>query len=55
MDETLRETIDLTPFPHAAALIIKPTLMGTRGPLEEWAYIPVPLVFSAAFESGIGL
>ena len=29
LDETLRETIDLTPFPHAAGIVIKPTLMGS--------------------------
>ena len=55
LDETLRETIDLTPFPHAAALIIKPTLMGSFDRLSSWAARSVPLVFSAAFESGIGL
>ncbi len=55
LDETLRETSDLSLFPHVAALIIKPTLMGSCASLIDLASHGIPLVFSSAFESGIGL
>ena len=55
LDETLRDTYDWKRFPHVAALIIKPTLMGSLDTLNRWTARDVPLVFSAAFESGIGL
>jgi O-succinylbenzoate synthase len=54
LDETLRETVDLKSFPHAAAFIVKPMLHGGHAdlePLQRWNKL---LVFSGAFETGIG-
>jgi O-succinylbenzoate synthase len=55
LDETLREPVDLADFPHAAALIIKPTLMGSPQAWHSLHRRGIPLVFSATFESGVGL
>ncbi len=55
LDETLRETTDLHRFPQAAALIVKPTLQGGRDTIARLAADSRPLVFSSAFESGVGL
>lgn len=55
LDETLRHATDLGRFPHAATWIIKPTLLGGRVQLERFFDGPTPCVFSAAFESGIGI
>jgi O-succinylbenzoate synthase len=55
LDETLRERTDLHSFPQAAALVIKPTLMGTQSDLQPLVEHGAPLVFSASFESGLGL
>lgn len=55
LDETLRETTDLKGFPHAAALIIKPTLQGVGERIEPILAHGAPVIFSASFESGIGL
>jgi O-succinylbenzoate synthase len=55
LDETLREPFDLADFPHAAALIIKPTLMGGPQACHSLCHRGISLVFSATFESGVGL
>lgn len=55
LDETLQEGASLDRFPHAAALIIKPTLLGGRARMTALAATGKPLVFSACYESGIGL
>jgi O-succinylbenzoate synthase len=55
LDETLREPISLGDFPNAAALIIKPTLLGGPEQLETLFTSAIPCVVSAAFESGIGI
>ena len=41
--------------PNAAAIICKPTIVGGRSSVQRLAQSGKPIVFSAAFESGIGL
>jgi O-succinylbenzoate synthase len=55
LDETLLERDTLDDFPNAAALIIKPTLVGGVADIDRLAGHKKPLVFSACFESGIGI
>ena len=45
----------LAACPNAAAIICKPTIVGGRASVERLAQSGKPVVFSAAFESGIGL
>ena len=45
----------LASCPNAAALICKPTIVGGRASVERLVQSAKPIVFSAAFESGIGL
>jgi len=54
LDETLREPIDLEEFPHANALVLKPTLM-THSAMERAMRANRRLVFSACYESGVGI
>ena len=58
LDETLlgtgSETL-LEKWPHTAALICKPTLLGGRSAIESLMATGKLLVFSSAFESGIGI
>lgn len=57
LDETLYETTDnltLRSFPNVAALILKPTLLGAERLCQLLDTKP-PKVFSACFESGVGL
>lgn len=54
LDETLRELVSPSDFPSAAALIVKPTLTGGWADVLRWRAWQRPLVFSGAFESGIG-
>ena len=55
LDETTREQ-GFTPqaFPNASAVVIKPT-MTRQATIETLAAGKIPCVFSASFESGIGL
>jgi O-succinylbenzoate synthase len=55
LDETIRQRDVLRDFPHAAALVVKPTLIGSAVDLRPLANHGAPLVFSASFESGVGL
>ena len=55
LDESLVAANDLAPWPNAAAFICKPTLLGGRRAVEELARSGKPIVFSAAFESGVGI
>jgi O-succinylbenzoate synthase len=55
LDETLRRPLDLSRFPHAAAWVVKPTLLGGPKQLKRFLDGPTPCIFSAAFESGIGI
>lgn len=55
LDESLVEANCLDHWPHAAALICKPTLLGGRQAVVELATLGKPIVFSAAFESGVGI
>ena len=55
LDETLTEQSSLDSFPNCAALVLKPTLLGGRHRIAELAEFGKPLVFSAAFESGVGI
>ncbi len=57
MDESLRESSRMAwdAFPHVSALIVKPTLMGSIDRIRELATHGIPLVFSASFESSVGL
>ena len=55
LDETLTEDLPLDDFPNAVAMVLKPTLLGGRTRIAELAALGKPLVFSAAFESGVGI
>jgi O-succinylbenzoate synthase len=55
LDETLRETRSLVSFPNAAALIVKPTLLGGTASLDRLSEAGIPLIYSACFESGVGI
>lgn len=55
LDETLLEPVDLGVYPNASALICKPSLLGGRDAIERLAEAGKPLVFSGAFESGVGI
>ena len=55
LDETLSDTRRVEGFRNAAALIIKPTLLGGKQELDELAQHEIPMVFSSCFESGVGV
>ncbi|MEM7560936.1 MAG: hypothetical protein AAF394_17570, partial [Planctomycetota bacterium] len=55
LDETLVREHALDKWPSASALVCKPTLLGGRAAVERLAATGKPIVFSAAFESGIGV
>ena len=55
LDETLVDTKQIEGFRNAAALIIKPTLLGGRADLDDLAQHGIPMVFSSCFESGVGV
>ena len=55
LDETLLHEQCLDAWPNAAALICKPTILGGRKAVERLAATGKPIIFSAAFESGIGI
>lgn len=56
LDETLATTCDnLERFPNTTALVVKPTILGGGERLQRLARTGKPLVFSACFESGIGV
>lgn len=55
LDETLLVEHDLTSWPSATALVCKPTILGGRDAVERLATTGKPIVFSAAFESGVGI
>jgi O-succinylbenzoate synthase len=55
LDETLREPFSWGDYAGVSALIIKPTLMGDLTQFAEQVPAHVPWVFSACFESGVGL
>ncbi len=55
LDETLAESPRMESFPRAAALVVKPTLLGNRRVFDRLQSTGVPLVFSSCFESALGL
>ncbi len=60
LDETLlgvmlTDASCFEPWPNAAALICKPTILGGRDAVQRLASGGKPVVFSAAFESGVGV
>ena len=55
LDETLAEDLPLDLFPNAAAFVVKPTILGGLERVEELAASGKKLVFSAAYESGVGI
>ncbi|MEM9409621.1 MAG: o-succinylbenzoate synthase [Planctomycetota bacterium] len=55
LDETLLHETTLTSWPNVTALICKPTILGGRKFVEKLAESGKPIVFSSAFESGIGV
>jgi len=55
LDETLLRAEAIDAWPNAAALICKPTILGGREAVERLAATGKPIVFSAAFESGVGI
>lgn len=55
LDESLPGLKSLDSFPGAEALILKPTIIGGMEKLDRWVATGKKLVFSAAFESGVGV
>ncbi|MEM6470536.1 MAG: o-succinylbenzoate synthase [Planctomycetota bacterium] len=55
LDESLLEWRSLSAFPNASTLICKPTLLGGIDAIKRLAATGKPIVFSAAFESGVGM
>jgi O-succinylbenzoate synthase len=56
LDETLTETGFMPEmYPNAAALVVKPTCVGGERRIGTLAELGKPMVFSAAYESGIGI
>lgn len=55
LDESLAETNDISVWPNATALICKPTILGGFDEISRLADSGKPIVFSAAFESGVGV
>lgn len=55
LDETLVQSPRLEHFPRAAALVVKPTLLGNRRVFDRLQSAGIPLVFSSCFESALGL
>ena len=55
LDETLLHHDSVDPWPNATALICKPTILGGREAVERLAASGKTIVFSAAFESGVGI
>ena len=55
LDETLAENPAFADFQLAQALVIKPTILGSFRRIEELAAWGKRLVFSACYESGVGI
>ncbi|MDG2380106.1 MAG: o-succinylbenzoate synthase [Pirellulaceae bacterium] len=55
LDETLLEQRDLLRYENAAALIVKPTLLGGVKMIRSLLNWGLPLTFSSCFESGVGI
>ena len=55
LDETLAECQDLQAFSNVTALIVKPTILGGRKRVDALAATGRQLIFSACFESGVGI
>lgn len=55
VDESLVGNHSLEHWPNAAAFICKPTILGGRHAIERLAKAGKPIVFSSAFESGVGV
>jgi len=55
LDETLVQNNCLDAWPNAAALICKPTILGGSEAVQRLVATGKPIVFSAAFESGVGI
>lgn len=55
LDESLLEDRQLSSFPNAAAYIAKPTLLGSLTKLKKMKSLKVPVIFSACYESGVGI
>lgn len=55
LDETLLSGQSLDLWPFATALVCKPTILGGRSSVERLVSTGKPVVFSAAFESGVGI
>ena len=55
LDETLLYHDSIESWPNVAALICKPTILGGREAVDRLAATGKPVVFSAAFESGVGI
>lgn len=54
LDESLLQDVKLDDFSSAAALVVKPTLVGSVSKIETLVKTGKPLVFSGCFESGVG-
>ena len=55
LDETLLHVDSFEKWPNASAMICKPTIIGGRDAVRRLADSGKPVVFSAAFESGVGI
>jgi len=55
IDESVVEALPLRQFEHAAAIVIKPTVVGVGKRMDEAVSLGKPIIFSACYESGVGL
>jgi O-succinylbenzoate synthase len=55
LDETIADGASIGDYPHAAAVVCKPTLLGGRARFHDLAAAGKPLVWSGCFESGVGI
>lgn len=55
LDESILQQTSLDSWPNAVAMICKPTILGGRKAIERLVATGKPVVFSAAFESGVGI
>ncbi len=55
IDETVCESLPLKQFERAAAIVVKPTLVGLGKRMDEVIATEKPIIFSACYESGVGL
>ena len=55
LDETLLRERQIEAWPNVVALVCKPTILGGRDRIQQLVATGKPVIFSAAFESGVGV